>query len=104
MVVQPFAERKTIARLAGRRPIELLQMVVQHLEKEAEPLERYRPEIPPALASIVRRLMAKKPEKRFQTPPAVERRVPLPRGPEPPKDAGAARARGIAVEPHHRAV
>ncbi len=36
MVVQPFAERKTIARLAGRRPIELLQMVVQHLNRQEE--------------------------------------------------------------------
>jgi hypothetical protein len=28
----------------------------------------HRPEIPPGLASVIRRLMAKKPEKRFQTP------------------------------------
>jgi eukaryotic-like serine/threonine-protein kinase len=57
--------------LSGYPPFEastVVQMVVQHLEREPEPLEKYRPEIPPALASIVRRLMAKKPEKRFQTP------------------------------------
>lgn len=45
-----------------------LEIVVQHLEREPEPLEHHRPEIPPALSSIVRRLMAKKPEQRFQSP------------------------------------
>jgi eukaryotic-like serine/threonine-protein kinase len=57
--------------LAGRPPFQAsspLQIVVQHLEKEPEPVENHRPEIPSALASIIRRLMAKKPEKRFQTP------------------------------------
>jgi serine/threonine protein kinase len=50
---------------SGKTPVEI---VIQHLEKEAVPLTSLRPEIPPALASIVRRLMAKKPEQRFQTP------------------------------------
>src|SRR5258707_448216 len=57
--------------LAGRKPFRAstpLQIVVQHLEKDAEPIERLRREVPSALASIIRRLMAKKPEKRFQTP------------------------------------
>ena len=57
--------------LAGRPPFQgstPLQTVMQHLEKEPDPIERLRPEIPPGLASIIRRLMAKKPEKRFQTP------------------------------------
>jgi eukaryotic-like serine/threonine-protein kinase len=57
--------------LAGQPPFRAdtpLQLLVQHLEKEPDPIENYRPEIPPALASIIRRLMAKKPEKRFQTP------------------------------------
>jgi hypothetical protein len=57
--------------IAGHAPFRgdtPLQVIVQHLEKEPEALERCRPEIPPALASIVRRLMAKKREKRFQTP------------------------------------
>jgi hypothetical protein len=57
--------------LAGRPPFvgeSVFELLAQHLESEPEPLERRRPEIPPALASIVRRLMAKKPEKRFQTP------------------------------------
>jgi hypothetical protein len=57
--------------LTGSQPFEAsspLQLLVQHLEREPEPLGKCRPEIPPALASIVRRLMAKKPEQRFQTP------------------------------------
>ncbi len=57
--------------LVGRPPFHAstpLEIVVQHLEKEPEPIERLRPEIPSALASIIRRMMVKKPEKRFQTP------------------------------------
>jgi serine/threonine-protein kinase len=57
--------------LAGRQPFTAdlpLQIIVQHLEKEADPIEKHRPETPSALASIIRRLMEKKPEKRFQTP------------------------------------
>jgi eukaryotic-like serine/threonine-protein kinase len=57
--------------LAGRAPFQAstpLEIVVQHLEKEPEAIERLRPEIPLPLASILRRLMAKKPDKRFQTP------------------------------------
>jgi serine/threonine-protein kinase len=57
--------------LSGHRPFKadsVLEIIVQHLEKQPVPLEQHRPEIPPALASIIRRLMSKKPEKRFQTP------------------------------------
>ncbi len=57
--------------LTGRPPFQAstpLQIIVQHLEKEPAAIEKHRPEIPSALASIIRRLMAKKPEKRFQTP------------------------------------
>jgi eukaryotic-like serine/threonine-protein kinase len=57
--------------LSGHAPFRgqtALQTVMQHLEKEAEPLGSVRPEVPAALVSILRRLMAKKPEQRFQTP------------------------------------
>jgi hypothetical protein len=57
--------------LAGRRPFEgatLLEVLVGHLESEAEPLEAVRPEVPGAVTAIVRRLMAKDPGARFQTP------------------------------------
>ena len=32
------------------------------------PIEEYAPDVPPTVAAIVRRLMAKKPEDRFQEP------------------------------------
>jgi serine/threonine protein kinase len=57
--------------LTGRPPFKgkaPLEIILQHLEKEPPPLESLRPEAPPALVSIVRRLMSKKPEQRFQTP------------------------------------
>src|SRR5439155_20080793 len=49
----------------GKNPLEI---IIQHLEEEPPALEALRPETPPALVSIVRRLMAKKPEQPFQTP------------------------------------
>jgi hypothetical protein len=49
----------------GKHPLEI---VLQHVDEEPVGLEVLRPEIPPALASIVRRLMAKRPAQRFQTP------------------------------------
>lgn len=57
--------------LTGRAPFageSVFELLAHHLESEPEPIEHRRREIPPALASIVRRLMAKKPDKRFQTP------------------------------------
>jgi serine/threonine protein kinase len=57
--------------LTGRPPFKgksPLETVLQHLEHEVPSLEALRREIPPALVSIVRRLLAKKPEQRFQTP------------------------------------
>jgi eukaryotic-like serine/threonine-protein kinase len=53
------------APFRGKTPLEVL---MRNLEKEAEPLQSLRPEVPPALANIVRRLMTKKPEQRFRTP------------------------------------
>jgi serine/threonine-protein kinase len=45
-----------------------LEKVIRHSTEVAEPVERLRPGVPPAVAAIVRRLMAKKPEERFQAP------------------------------------
>ncbi|HVS35870.1 MAG TPA: protein kinase [Gemmataceae bacterium] len=49
----PFPDRPLTGKVAG------------HLFEEPEPLEQIRPGTPPRLASLVRRLMAKKPEDRF---------------------------------------
>jgi eukaryotic-like serine/threonine-protein kinase len=57
--------------LAGRCPFmgaTQLQTIAMQLKDEPQPLTDARPDIPLFLASLVRRLMAKKPEDRFQTP------------------------------------
>jgi WD40 repeat protein/serine/threonine protein kinase len=41
------------------------EKLYKHWFEEAQPLEQLRPEIPPAVALIVRRLMAKRPDDRF---------------------------------------
>ena len=45
-----------------------IEKLFRHLSEEAVPVERLCPEVPPAVAQIIRRLMAKNPEERFQTP------------------------------------
>ncbi|MCI0641063.1 MAG: serine/threonine protein kinase [Gemmataceae bacterium] len=45
-----------------------LETIVQHLERTPTPIEQHRPETPPGLGSVLRRLMARDPDKRFQTP------------------------------------
>ncbi len=42
--------------------------IFKHALEEAEPVEKLRPEVSPDLAAVVRRLMAKRPEDRYQTP------------------------------------
>jgi serine/threonine-protein kinase len=60
--------------LTGRTPFEgttVMQKVLHHQKSEPPPVEWVNPEVAPALAAIIRRMMAKKPEDRFQTPAAV---------------------------------
>jgi serine/threonine protein kinase len=60
--------------LTGQPPFpggSLMQKLIQHQKAEPAPVESLNPEVPPALAAIVRRMMAKDPEERFQTPAAV---------------------------------
>jgi eukaryotic-like serine/threonine-protein kinase len=60
--------------LTGRPPFpggSLMQKLIQHQRAEPAPVESLNPEVPPALAALVRRMMAKNPEERFQTPAAV---------------------------------
>ena len=45
-----------------------LEKLVRHGTEEAVPVEKLRSDVPPPVAAIVRRLMAKKPAERFQTP------------------------------------
>jgi serine/threonine-protein kinase len=49
----------------GGTPMEKL---LKHRMDQPRPIEQIRPEVPPAVAAIVRKLMAKKPNDRYQTP------------------------------------
>jgi serine/threonine protein kinase len=60
--------------LTGQTPFagnSIMQKIMLHQMEEPALVEELNPDVPPALAAIVRRMMAKKPECRFQTPAAV---------------------------------
>jgi formylglycine-generating enzyme required for sulfatase activity/tRNA A-37 threonylcarbamoyl transferase component Bud32 len=60
--------------LAGRVPFPgetFTEKLLAHQMQEPEPVERVRLGLPPGLAEVVRTMMAKKPEQRYQTPVAV---------------------------------
>ena len=60
--------------LAGNVPFPggaLGYKLVRHRMEEPAPLEKLRPGVPPWTAQVVRKMMAKKPEDRFQTPAEV---------------------------------
>ncbi|MCI0682206.1 MAG: protein kinase [Gemmataceae bacterium] len=57
--------------LTGRPPFpggEALVKLMKHKTEAARPVEQLRPEVSPPVADILRRLMAKNPDDRFQTP------------------------------------
>jgi serine/threonine protein kinase len=85
--------------LTGRVPFSggsLAEKVLQHQLDDPPPMEELRPEVPSAVARIVRKLMAKRPEDRYQTPAelAVDL-APWSRMAEP--DAAGAAAEPLAV-------
>jgi eukaryotic-like serine/threonine-protein kinase len=60
--------------LAGKPPFpggSLMKKLLQHRDNEAPALEGQRSDLPAALPAIVRRMMAKQPANRFQTPGEV---------------------------------
>ena len=55
--------------LSGRLPFEsetVRLVAYQHMEEKPEPLDKLNPDVPPDVVKLVRRMMAKKPEDRFQ--------------------------------------
>jgi serine/threonine protein kinase len=62
--------------LAGRVPFPgggVSEKLIAHQLDEPVPVEQVRPEVAPGLAGVVRKLMAKRPEDRFQTPAELAR-------------------------------
>ncbi|MCI0380352.1 MAG: serine/threonine protein kinase [Gemmataceae bacterium] len=60
--------------LTGQPPFtegSLMQKLLQHKQAEPEPVSAFREDVPPRVVDILRRMMAKNPEDRFQTPAAV---------------------------------
>jgi serine/threonine protein kinase len=60
--------------LTGQPPFpggSLMQKILRHQTEEPTPLAELRPDLPAGLPALVKRLMAKRPEDRFQTPAAV---------------------------------
>jgi serine/threonine protein kinase len=60
--------------LTGRVPFPdgtLLQKMLAQRERAPEPVSQYRTDVPPLLLNVLARLMAKKPEERYQTPAEV---------------------------------
>jgi len=60
--------------LTGQPPFPggtLTQKLLRHQQEEAPRLERCRPAVPPAVAAVVRKMLAKRPEDRYQTPAEV---------------------------------
>jgi serine/threonine protein kinase/WD40 repeat protein len=60
--------------LSGRPPFPrgtAVQKIMAHTEREPLPLQELRPDLPPELARVVRRMMAKSPDERYQTPADV---------------------------------
>lgn len=60
--------------LAGRPPFPVPtwdEKLVCHRRMEPQPIEQIRPDVPAMVGDILRRMMAKQPEQRFQAPAAV---------------------------------
>ncbi len=75
--------------LAGRAPFErgtITEKLQAHQQKEPDPITELRSDVPPGLVAVLKKMMAKKPVHRFQTPAAVaEAMAPWAAGPiEPP--------------------
>ena len=83
---------------AGRT---LMEKMYKHQYEEAQPVEQLRVETPPELGDIVRKLMAKQPEDRYQTPEALMRDLEALAAGAP---ASASSSSGVRLKPAPPAV
>lgn len=65
-----------------------LEKLLRHREEQARPIEQLRPDVPPQLAGIIRKLMAKRREDRFTSP--ADLLAALARPVEPPANGAPA--------------
>lgn len=64
--------------LAGRPPFEgdnAFAVALQHIQADPPPLQSFRPDLPEQVCALVHKMMAKRPEERFQTPAELLRAV-----------------------------
>ncbi|MFI5068154.1 MAG: serine/threonine-protein kinase, partial [Streptosporangiales bacterium] len=60
--------------LTGRPPFvgpSLLEIMVQHLQSAFPPVTQLRPDVPPGVVAVLERMLAKRPEDRYQQPAEV---------------------------------
>jgi serine/threonine-protein kinase len=60
--------------LTGQPPFpdgSLMQKVLQHQQAEPTPIEAFRDDVPAGVPAVLKRMLAKQPENRFQTPAAL---------------------------------
>jgi serine/threonine-protein kinase len=66
--------------LTGQPPFRgtsLNDLLLKHAVEAPPPLETFRADVPPAIQNIVRKLLAKRPDERFQTPAELAAALPL---------------------------
>lgn len=87
--------------LTGRTPFEegtVAQKLIWHQTRQPKPITSYRKDVPPELLAIIEKMMAKKPEDRYQHPhevtlaltPWVQTPIPPPKESEMPRLSPAA--------------
>jgi WD40 repeat protein len=69
----------------------LVQKLDRHRSKQPTPIERLRPDVPPGLAAVMARLMAKDPAERYRTPADVADALLNPRPTTRPGSSGSFR-------------
>jgi serine/threonine protein kinase len=66
--------------LTGRPPFQaqnLNELLLKHHTDELPPLDSFRNDVPPLVQDIIRKLLAKRPEDRFQTPAELAAALPV---------------------------